>query len=61
MKNAALSILFGFLATPALAHPGSAHEHESLGLVDHLVLTALPVVVVAALIGLAVLAYLRKA
>jgi hypothetical protein len=60
MTKAALSILFGLLATPAFAHPGGAHEHESLGVIEHLVLTALPVVVVAGLIGLGVYAYLRK-
>jgi hypothetical protein len=61
MKKAALSILIGLLATRALAHPGGAHEHESLGFIEHLVLTALPVVVAAGLIGLAVYAYLRRA
>jgi hypothetical protein len=61
MKNAALTALVALVASPALAHPGGAHEHATLGWAEHLALTAAPVVVVAAVIGLAVFAFRRRA
>ncbi len=61
MKNAALTTLTAFMATPALVHPGSAGEHASLDTIEHLALTAAPVVVVAAVIGIAICIFRRKA
>lgn len=61
MTKVALPIFTSLLTTSALAHPGSAQEHEALGFFEHLALTALPVVVAAGLIGLAAYAYLRRA
>lgn len=60
MKKAALTSLAVLLATPALAHPGDAHEHASLGMIEHLALTALPTVMVAAAIALAVVVLRRR-
>lgn len=60
MKRPTLTIAFATLAAPAFAHYGSAHEHEQLGMLAHVVVTALPVVVAVGLIGLLAYAYSRR-
>lgn len=61
MKKLASLIALVTFAVPASAHPGTAQEHEYLGVIAHLVVTALPIVVAVALIGLLVHVYRRKA
>ncbi|MEM9359967.1 MAG: hypothetical protein AAGB04_27595 [Pseudomonadota bacterium] len=61
MKRLALPIVPSIFAAPAFAHPGGVQEHEALSYIAHFALTALPILAAAALIGLAVLTYHRKA
>ncbi len=61
MKKLAVSTVVAMTAASAFAHPGSEQEHEHLGVVAHLVVTALPIVVALALIGLLAYSYRRKA
>lgn len=62
MKTTSLTVMMMMaLAVPALAHPGSAHDHANLSAFQHAVVTALPVAAILIVAWLAVALFRRKA